>query len=242
MVGIGMTMEAVTTDEIIYEALSENAIRDYKISLDKYVNKYVGYRYGTDNKDAKKAIQIIAEKILRIDMELRKFSGRESSLCARPSIDADRVSTCAGSLKISYNENDLVEALRPLYSAYDELKDNESYRFDLMDIARQTVANKSWHYLSEIKAAYDAYDIEQFIVNTAKYLDLSDVQEKLLMTNKHTMLGTWLKQAEDYAQSPAEACEFKFIAKNMITLWCPKESSDQLRDYAHKEWSGMMDF
>ena len=242
MVGIGMTMEAVATDEIIFEALSENAIKANKTSLEDFVNKYVAYRYNSDNSDANKSIQIIAEKILRADLELRKFSGRESGLCARPSLDADRVSTCAGSLKISYNENDLVEALRLLYNAYDELHTNECYRFDLMDVARQTISNKSWHYLSAIKDAYDSFDMESFVCNTEKFLNLFDIQEKLLSTSKHTMLGTWLKQAQDYAQTKAEAKEFKFIAKNLITLWSEKDCSVQLRDYAYKEWSGMMMF
>jgi len=51
------------------------------------------------------------------------------------------------------------------------------------------------------------------------------------------LLGTWLAQAKDMAVDEEERRSYEYNARNQITLWGP---NGEIRDYANKQWSGVM--
>ena len=65
---------------------------------------------------------------------------------------------------------------------------------------------------------------------------IRDVDE-LLATRKELLLGRWLGDAKRWATSDAERRLYEWNARNIITLWGPRDSL--LHEYAAKQWSGM---
>lgn len=123
---------------------------------------------------------------------------------------------------------------------YDDLKDNACYRLDLMDFARQLAAEKGRKYLKKFADAYKTNDRELFNQYTKSFLELFDSDDHLMSTNSRTRLDTWLKRAEDYAEEEKYKDAFRFNAKNLLVLWASKEGAVVLRDYAYREWNGMI--
>ncbi len=105
---------------------------------------------------------------------------------------------------------------------------------------RTRIADRGWKYIACLKEAYEQKDKTAFLIYKEKFLDLFDVQEALMATNRHTLLGSWLQKAEQYADNEEERKLYTYNAKNLITLWASKKGSVELRDYAHREWAGMI--
>lgn len=68
------------------------------------------------------------------------------------------------------------------------------------------------------------------------------MQDSILSGNKHFQLHTWLQQAEDFGNTPAEKKLALKNGKMQITYWGPDNPSTDLHDYANKEWSGLMKY
>ena len=67
-----------------------------------------------------------------------------------------------------------------------------------------------------------------------------DLQDELTGTVTNAMLGNWLKLARAEGKNPAEKAYMEFQARTMITLWGDREGSDELHDYAAREWNGLL--
>ena len=70
------------------------------------------------------------------------------------------------------------------------------------------------------------------MVFTSALVDL----DRLLQTNKHFLLGSWLEAAKSLATNENERLQYEFNARNQITLWGP---DGQILDYGGKQWAGM---
>lgn len=68
-------------------------------------------------------------------------------------------------------------------------------------------------------------------------LELFDDLELILASGKNFLLGTWLENAKSLATNDAEKQFYEYNARNQITLWGPR---GEIRDYANKQWSGVM--
>ncbi len=239
VIGTGMTMEAVEVDEIIYDVFSSINFSDRKIPLETYIRQFVTARYGFASEACIQAYTMLVEHVWSLS-SLSLFGSKESVLCARPSLDVKNTSTWGNDGEISYDETVLLQVIQLLLKEYDQLKENEGYRLDLMDITRQAIADRGWKYIACLKEAYEQKDKTAFLIYKEKFLDLFDVQEALMATNRHTLLGSWLQKAEQYADNEEERKLYAYNAKNLITLWASKKGSVELRDYAHREWAGMI--
>lgn len=238
LIGIGMTMEAIEMDEPVFDALSYISISNDKINSEDFIERCITSRYGYINENLREAYRIMLNEIYVLGVE-NTYRGRESILCARPSLDADTVSYWSA-IKKWYTEDILLDITSRLFEEYDNLKDNACYRLDLMDFARQLIAEKSRKYLKNFAEAYRANDRVTFNAYTEKFLELFEIDNCLMGTNSRTRLDTWLKRAEMYAEEDEYKDIFKFNAKNLIVLWASKEGALELRDYAYREWNGMM--
>lgn len=62
----------------------------------------------------------------------------------------------------------------------------------------------------------------------------------MLNTNPRTRLEPWLEKARQYGRTQADKRLFVHNAKRLITVWGDKAAAGELRDYAHREWGGML--
>ena len=72
---------------------------------------------------------------------------------------------------------------------YELLKDNEGYLYDLTDLLRQAIANSAAQYYQDFTAAFEAGNKEVFDQKAQAFLDLIDLQDRVLNTNENFMVG-----------------------------------------------------
>ena len=68
------------------------------------------------------------------------------------------------------------------------------------------------------------------------------LQDKLLGTRTEFRLGHWTEAARSIGKTPAEKDQYEWNARVQITTWGNRTCADKggLRDYAHKEWQGLL--
>lgn len=232
VVGISMFPEGVETDEMMFDVVADYALCDCQVQPDEWLRKRLKIRYGMDSESAFKAWQIIREYVY-IGEE-----PRDSGLLSRPSLTVDH-GICMTSV-LRYDNRHLFDALKLMMVDYDHLCHGEAFRMDIMDIARQLIGNAAWEPIRQLQEAYFNKDLDAFEENVALLMRYYDLQEAVTGTDKHSLLGPWLADARAQGDTLAEKAYMEFQARNIITLWANREGSDELHDYAAREWDGML--
>ncbi len=239
MVGIGMTMEAVEIDEIIYDLFATLTFSKERFTQESYIKQYITARYGYCNENLFEAFKLLADNMYTNEGS-NLFGSKESSLCPRPNLKVRNTSTWGEKRDVPYSKDILPRIIKQLLAEYENLQNNACYKFDLADITRQAVSDKGWNLIKALDKSYDEENKEEFCQLSEKYLSLFDIQEELMSGNDLTRLERWVNRARDYGDTQTEKNMYVYNAKNLITLWAPKENSQELRDYSHREWAGML--
>ena len=236
MIGIGYMPEAVCCTEILFEVAAYNAFHG-ECELREFIAYYIKTRYGYSSDALTEALVSFCREVL--DGEQRV--GGESALCARPTLTVRNTSLWARKPNPYMEQAPLIDYITALISEYDNLKSSAAYRKDLVEAARQAVANLSWYFVAKIQESFQNKELDAVSHYGNELLSLFDLQEKIVSTDKEMLLGTWLEKAKRHGKTPAEKAYFEWNARVQITLWANREGSVQLRDYAAKEWSGMLE-
>lgn len=232
-VGLAMLPEDMETGEIMFDATADNAFASEKFDQDSWLKKRLRIRYGADSEAAFEAWKILRDHI---------FNGKEpqdSGLLSRPSLSVSHV--ICQVYDLTYDNEMLKKAVHLLFQDYDLLSSSAAYRMDMMDTARQMMANDAWQVIHKIQKSYYAKDLTTFEENADKLMLYYDLQDELTGTVTNAMLGNWLKLARAEGKTPAEKAFMEFQARTMITLWGDREGSNELHDYAAREWNGLLE-
>lgn len=233
--GVGTTPEGIGTNPIDYNIVYDMAWQTDSIHVQEWITDYATYRYGMANKEADAALQQLATSVYNCPWA--KDGPQESFFCARPSLKINYVSSW-GTAQLYYRPKEVVDALGELLKAEKKLSKVDTYRYDVVDVTRQMLADYGKHIHAQISKAYEVGSLADFDCYTAKFLQLIQDQDKLLSTRKEFLLGEWIRQAESCGSTPAEKELFMRNAKRQITTWTSVDSS--LHEYAHKEWNGIL--
>lgn len=68
-------------------------------------------------------------------------------------------------------------------------------------------------------------------------IELFDDLEKILDSSENFRLGKWIEDAKLLGTNKQEENLYEYNARNQITLWGP---NGEIRDYANKQWSGVI--
>lgn len=232
MEGIGLTMEGIEQNPALYQLMLDNVWSDSALDLDAWLPAYTLQRYGVYDTRAVRAWQILERTVYQGGLG---EGGPESIIVARPTTDvwADRVRT-----KLDYEPRDLVKAWALFIQAADSLGDNDAFRYDLVDVTRQVLANYATPLQQKWVLAYLQHDVAAYDRYTAAYLALMDDMDALLATRREFLLGRWIGDARRSAADTAEANRYERNARDIITLWGDKESG--LHEYSCRQWAGLV--
>ncbi len=240
---MAVAMEGTGQNPVVLDLIADMVWRDTPVSLPEWTANYVHGRYGTRDPDALAAWKVLGDTAYatRRDGVAGVMGAAESLFAARPALDATKASTW-GPAAVRYDLEHLDEAWRLLLRAGPRLSTIDTYRYDLVDVTRQALSNRSRTALPRIKAAYDAGDLTAFRARTSEFLALMDSSESVLATHRDFLLGAWLAEARTWGASPAERDQLEWDARTMLTVWGPERAADWggLHDYANREWSGLM--
>ncbi|KAK3591261.1 hypothetical protein CHS0354_010626 [Potamilus streckersoni] len=232
MVGIGLTPEGINQNEVVYELMNENAWATEPWNLTEWISHFALSRYGTSDDNIDMAWQLLKRSVYN-NSGIFKDHSRDVIPTTRPRLYPPI------SQEIWYNTSDLYQAWEHLVqaTANTSLKNNTLFRYDLVDVTRNSLQILSILYYVEIAAAFTRNDSAKLQEGGDKLLKLLDDLDKLLGSDPHFLLGSWIADARQWGKDDAEQDLLEYNARNQITLWGP---NGEIRDYAAKQWSGLI--
>ena len=240
MQGIGILPEGIGTNPVVYDLALKTAWHTTTPDVDSMLVQYLGYRYGEVHPDLLAAWRIMLKSVYG-EFAIKGEGTFESVFCARPSLRVTSVSTW-GPKQMQYQPADLYRALGLFLkaAAAPTLRNSETYQYDLVDLARQSLANYARTAYANVVQAYEQKNAEQLQQATRRFEHLIALQDSLLQTNRHFLLGNWLQQATQYAPNEADRQLCVLNAQTLISYWGPDDPATKVHDYANKEWAGML--
>ncbi|WP_460918419.1 alpha-N-acetylglucosaminidase [Pseudoxanthomonas sangjuensis] len=239
--GIAWMPEGGYRDAAAMELFNELAWRETPIDdLPGWFARYARFRYGAADAHAESAWRALAQSAYRL--EIADYSEPPDSLfCARPALDVATAATWSPET-VPYDPEQVVRALRELLQVAEPLRGSDAYRLDLVDVARQCLANHGRALLPRIAERYRQRDRDGFARLAAHWLDGMRLLDRLLATHAHFLLGPWLQRARAAAKDDAERARFEYDARSILTVWGPRPAADDngLHDYANREWAGLV--
>lgn len=207
-------------------------------------------RYGTPDPNAARAWETLATTAYAMPQD--GWSEPQDGLfAATPSLTV-RSAARWSPRRFRYDARKFADALPALLAVAPELRESSAYRYDLADVARQVLSNRSRILLPKLEDAYDRTDRAAFDLLAAEWMTHLHLLEEITATNPQTMLGPWLADARRAAtspaatspapaMSPAEADLLEQDARILLTIWGNRAGAEAgLSDYANREWSGLI--
>jgi alpha-N-acetylglucosaminidase len=235
LVGIGLTMEGIEQNPVMYELMTSHTWENKPINLDVWLPQFVFNRYGIKNDNALKAWDILRRTVYTVPTDKYIRDGAESILQGRPTLDSFTRWT---KTKLNYNAKDLLFAWTAMIKASDACKNSDGFQFDLVDITRQVLANYALPLQRKFVAAYNEKDLASLKKYSQQFVELIEDMDKLLATRKDFLLGPWITNARKCGTTESEKHLYEVNAKDLITLWGDKDCP--LNEYACRQWSGLL--
>ena len=239
--GIGFTMEGSENNPVMFELMSELPWRPEKFTKETWVKNYVKARYGVDDPVIEQAWMILAKSIYNCPAGNNQQGPHESIFCGRPSLNNFQASSWS-KMKNYYDPSDTREAARLMNSVAEKYRGNNNFEYDLVDITRQALADQARLQYQHTIADYKAFARQEFDKDAQRFLKMLLMQDKLLGTRSEFRLGHWTEAARRCGTTSEEKELYEWNARVQITTWGNRYCADTggLRDYAHKEWQGLL--
>ena len=206
LIGIGITMEGIYQNMIVYDLVFDVAWMDQPRDLLEWTEEFIRSRYGVVNKEIMEAWSLLVESVYSCNDARRDVTG--SYIEKRPTMNFQN--------NIYYDKCAVVEAARKLIQAADEMgsKSTEGMKFDMVDVLRQGLSDLfTTIYHTDFLIAVQNKDLNLLIETSIQMVEIIDDLDVLLGTRQEFLLGKWLEDAEKWAknnQSDFKVFDFVF--------------------------------
>ncbi|XP_076439887.1 alpha-N-acetylglucosaminidase-like isoform X2 [Babylonia areolata] len=228
MVGLGLTMEGIFQNEVMYEFMMENAWTPQPRNITAWISAYPKKRYGFTSPEIDQAWQLLKWSVYSCRTGHQDFDG--VLVTRRPRIDFNILSD------LWYDPNQLLKAWDNLLLGADQFSPNSLFLYDLVDVTRNSLQIVSLMYYTELIGAYNENNTLGVQKMGEKMVDLLSDMDTLLASDPHFLLGRWISDAVSYASDMGESFLLQNNARNQITIWGPR---GEIVDYASKQWAGL---
>uniref|UniRef100_A0A1J3GKV9 Alpha-N-acetylglucosaminidase n=1 Tax=Noccaea caerulescens TaxID=107243 RepID=A0A1J3GKV9_NOCCA len=269
MVGVGMCMEGIEHNPVVYELMSEMAFRDEKVDVQKWLKSYARRRYMKENPQIDAAWEILYHTVYNCtdgiadhntdfivkfpDWDPSSSVQGESKQTATFMISTEPYETkrrflfqdnSSGFPKahLWYSTKEVIKALQLFLEAGDVLVGSLTYRYDMVDLTRQVLSKLANKVYTEAVTAFVKKDIGSLRRLSEKFFELIKDIDVLLASDDNFLLGTWLESAKKLARNVDERKQYEWNARTQVTMWYDSKDVNQskLHDYANKFWSGLL--
>lgn len=244
MRGTALFSEGLDNNPAAFDLFTEMAWRDEPVDPMEWSGEYARRRYGRDDAHARRAWKILMETAYGghadgIFDHGERDAPPESLFNAQPNLNAVSASSWSPD-RLRYNPEHFGAALVELLQVDPRVRAIATYRYDIVDVARQTLANWSRETLPEIRDAYNRRDEARFRMLEDRWLSMMDLQDRLLATDSSFMVGPWLRDVSPWAAEARERRRLQYDARSILTTWGNRTASEAgLRDYGNKDWAGL---
>ncbi|MGW7056628.1 alpha-N-acetylglucosaminidase [Streptomyces sp. NPDC054887] len=238
--GIAYLPEGTGTNPAAFELFTELAWTAGPVDQEKWFADYATQRYGGYDPHAAKAWDLLRAGPYSLPAGVWS-EPQDSLFTARPDLAATTAARWSPEF-MRYDAATVQQALAELLQVAPALRNSDAYRFDLVDVARQALSNRSRSLLPQIKAAYGSKDLIAFRSRAREWKDDMALLDRLLSTDTRFLLGPWLEDAKAWGATDAAKTKLEFDARSILTTWGHRSGSEAgyLRDYANREWSGLV--
>ena len=241
LVGIGALPEGIENNSMLYDLLYALPWTAADYTRQTWIRDYVTMRYGV------RPGQEAYDKLLSAWTRLaagpyncpnnRQQGTTESVFLMRPALKPGTVSSWANSTWY-WDFAELRTALCEMLAVADALRNNENYRYDLVDLMRQSLDDLGKLMLDSL-GSVPASGREPM---ANRFLALILDQDRLLGTRAEFRLGRWTAMARALGQTDEEKDLYEKNARMLLTTWGDRAQCETggLHDYANREWQGLL--
>lgn len=233
MVGIGLTMEGINQNELLYEFMLEKSWRP-ALTFDEmpiWVQNFTVRRYTRPNStpvhiELRSAwFRIISVLYNTRDYQIKQFFTKRPSLESTPPDLPD--------------SQEFLNAWDDLVAIADSYRNSSLFKYDLVDVSKEALRFLFNEKFLEMKSSWQAQDLYAFNEKSAELVDILNDMELLLASDKHFLLANWLQSAKSLATNYDERNQYEWNARTQVTLWGANYTY-HVFDYACKAWSGLV--
>ena len=250
MKGLGASPEGILNNPVNFDLLYEIPWHEKTFAIKDWLKNYVTFRYGEYNESMYKVWSILAEtaysssadsKFLEpLSKELPDIAGNpESVVCAPPSLDVHCTSSWGTSF-IFYDAEKMKRLIPYLLEATQSLKGVDAFEYDMVNITRQLLSNEFYKCYATYQTQVKNKELDSLNKTEESMLKILDDLDKLLSSRSEFMVGAWIKAARNYGSNQHEQDLYEWNARSQISYWGKDIENTSLRDYAHKEWAGLI--
>ncbi|CAN6312708.1 unnamed protein product [Urochloa humidicola] len=262
MIGVGMCMEGIEQNPVVYDLTSEMAFRNKKVEVEDWLKTYSYRRYGQANTEIEKAWRYLYRTIYNctdgiadhnkdyiVEFPDISPSSFGSQLSKRRAISSNHrrffLSEVSGSLPhphLWYSTKEAIKALELFLDAGNDFSESLTYRYDLVDLTRQCLSKLANDVYLDAMSSYQKKDLNGLNSHTKRFLEIIVDIDTLLAADDNFLLGPWLESAKSLAVTESERKQYEWNARTQVTMWYDNTETEQskLHDYANKFWSGLM--
>src|SRR5258708_2132599 len=196
MIGIGLTPEGIEQNPALYQLMLGNVWNDSPVDMDGWLHTYPLQRYGdagasTGSLMERHTSDSTSDHRSRL-LEASVYNGglgeggNEALIVARPTFEKkiDRVLT-----GLDYDPAKLVSAWDLFIKNAPAFKGSDGFRYDLVDISRQVLANYASPLQQKIAEAWRLKEVSAYQEYRRQFLELLDDMDRLLATRHDFLLG-----------------------------------------------------
>ena len=228
--GIGFVNEGLDYNPVVFDFLFEQAWRHESVNLAEWLRDYSRRAYGSPNKDAEAAWDILRETVFSFPDHYR--TRLRSGYTLAPALE--RAS------EPPYDNQQLMRAWEHLLAAAPVLGGSDLYRFDLVSLTRQVLGNFSAEIQRDTVDAWRKENQASFREASSQMVGLFRDLDVLLASRPEYLLGRWLEDAKRWGRTREERDRLEWNARRVITMWGKEPLQWLHRDYSRREWSGML--
>jgi alpha-N-acetylglucosaminidase len=230
MIGVGITMEGINQNEIMYEFALEQSWRSplNETELSDWLVGFATHRY-TNNRPVPASV-IATWQLLGHSVYYKNPYGDDSIMLRRPRLYRTQ--------EIDFNLQSLFSAWEYLVDASNEFN-SDLFQYDLVDITKDILQYKFASTYTQLMLAYNQSDLYGVATQSSILVDVLADTELVLASDRRFLLGNWIQDALQFAQSEEETHFYNFNAKLQVSIW-GNNYTLELYDYANKFWSGMI--
>ncbi|MBR6882795.1 MAG: alpha-N-acetylglucosaminidase [Bacteroidales bacterium] len=223
--GIGCTLEALDCNPYVFEYVLGKAW-DYPSSPESYATLLADSRTGKVDEKAREAWSLLVKEVYGKTVP----TGFSCTVHERPSLGKNMTW-----LHPRYEDAVLERALALLRAAGGS---GQAYGFDLANLQRQVLANKSAHVYEDFMAAYNQGNLADMKASAQEFLALVDKMEEAVSGQACFSLDKWVADARAWGATPEEKDYYEENARCILSTWGVFGSG--LTDYASRSFAGML--
>ena len=241
--GLALTAESVNVNPIVTDLFFSFVWEDVT-DVNSWVQKYAIRRYGKENENIAKAMELLLKTAYGNDTGPLSFGASETMFCRRPMDPETKLFTARGVVKIPYSKTTFDEAVKLFLTDYDKFKDNECYVYDAVDLLRQSLCNKLSSLAKKCISSYKSKDYFAFLEYNEQMMKQADMLDRVLLNCKDFSFSSYIEPVCEYTEKLDDFTKELYIinAKALITTWYCRLLADKgnLHDYAHRQMGDLI--